>query len=180
MHQRSQGIPILMLGARWLVTGELDPWRLNLLTKWGREEMGCGIGDPPNAKTIYKKKKKKKLLLTFFLLISFHLLSYCTAHSACSLFSWWSQLLLTSLHCNLLLLTQTRHFLCSLSSWSTFSWLAVLLVIPHYFPCSFPSCSVHSCFLIYLLRYIQIFSCRWFSIFPRWSKTTGQQVFLSL
>jgi hypothetical protein len=31
------------------VTGELDPWRLNLHTKLGREEMGCGVGDPPNA-----------------------------------------------------------------------------------------------------------------------------------
>jgi hypothetical protein len=40
------------------VTGELDPWRLNLQTKCGREEMGCGVGDPPNTKTIKKKKKK--------------------------------------------------------------------------------------------------------------------------
>jgi hypothetical protein len=24
--------------------------------------MGCGVGDPPNAKTIFKKKKKKILL----------------------------------------------------------------------------------------------------------------------
>ncbi len=47
----------VMLGARWL--GELDPWRLNLHTKWGREEIGCGVGDPPNAKTIKKKKKMR-------------------------------------------------------------------------------------------------------------------------
>jgi hypothetical protein len=24
--------------------------------------MGCGVGDPPNAKTIYKKKKKKNFV----------------------------------------------------------------------------------------------------------------------
>ncbi len=29
--------------------------------------MGCGVGDPPNAKTIKKKKKKKKKVFNFFL-----------------------------------------------------------------------------------------------------------------
>ena len=27
--------------------------------------MGCGVGDPPNAKTKKKKKKKKKIILFY-------------------------------------------------------------------------------------------------------------------
>jgi hypothetical protein len=46
-----------MLGARWLVTGELDPWRLNLHTKWGREGNGMLGRGPAQRKQIKKKKK---------------------------------------------------------------------------------------------------------------------------
>jgi hypothetical protein len=34
--------------------------------------MGCGVGDPPNAKTIKKKKKKKKKKM-FLLLITYYI-----------------------------------------------------------------------------------------------------------
>ncbi len=39
------------------MTGDLDPWQLNLHTNEVGREMGCGVGDPPNAKTIEKKEK---------------------------------------------------------------------------------------------------------------------------
>jgi hypothetical protein len=34
--------------------------------------MGCGVGDPPNAKTIKKKKKKKKKKIAVYLSLGHH------------------------------------------------------------------------------------------------------------
>jgi hypothetical protein len=51
----------VMLGARWLVTGELDPWRLNLHTKMRSGGNGMWGRGPAQSKQSFKKKKILKL-----------------------------------------------------------------------------------------------------------------------